>query len=570
MQLLLVDDEMNVADTLAETIPWHTIGIENVHKAYSASDALNLLNMHEIDIVITDVRMPEMDGLELARSIYQHWTHIKCLLLTAHADFEYAQAAIKNNIQGYMLKPIEDQELIDQISAVVGAIQAERANESNYNRAIAAMRHHLPRIQAELLHSLLQGTRMPPHKLEEQLRLLEVAARPGQDVFMMLVRFKDQLSDYNSFEISLMEYAIVNLAKETFQDYFEAWYCRDVHDYLVFVLIPNRRMDCEGEARHSGEEIQPQVRGQAGERGLSGERQQSEEELLQYHLKRLANQFQINVQRYLSKPISVLSGHSGRFPDDMMQIYNNLLLLFGKRFGDDKELPVYIAGQGEMATIGTLVSLYEPPLFVHLMEAGHWEAVSAKLDAVMNELERDWSESSELLTEAFFAIFSAFSYIAHKSGRSLADLIGKEYVLGKELRPARTVKDLKEWSSNVLDTFRRKAQNETRTARTAAVKEAQRFIISHLSGDLSVQMISDVLNMHPAYLSRLYKLETGENISEYISRLKMEKACQLLRTSTKKIYEISIEIGYQNPHYFIKLFKKHFGFTPQEYRNMNQ
>ncbi|MFC5702420.1 response regulator [Cohnella faecalis] len=535
MQLLLVDDEMNVADTLADTIPWHSIGIDTVHKAYSSAEALNLLNMHEIDIVITDVRMPEMDGLELARRIFLYWKHIKCLLLTAHADFEYAQAAIKHNIQGYMLKPIDDKELVRQLSAVVDTIRTERENESNYNRAMAAMRHHLPRIQAELLQSLLQGTRMTETKLAEQLKLLELPVGIGQDIFMMLVRFKERLCDYNSFEISLMEYAIGNMAKETFQDHFDTWYCRDVHEYLAFALIPRDASD-----------------------GSSLE-----------HLNRLANQFQMNVQRFLKMPISVLSGQAGRFPDEVTKMYNNLLLLFGRRFGDDKDLPVYIAGRGEMAAIGTLVSLYEPPLFVHLMEAGHWEAVSAKLHAVMNELETDWSESSEQLTEAFFAIFSAFSYIAHKSGRNLADLIGAEYVLGKELQPARTVKHLREWTVSVLDTFRRNARNETRSARASAVKEAQKFIISHLSGDLSVQMISDVLNMHPAYLSRLYKLETGENISDYIARLKMEKVVLLLKTSTKKIYEISIEVGYQNPHYFIKLFKKHFGFTPQEYRNMN-
>jgi two-component system response regulator YesN len=73
--------------------------------------------------------------------------------------------------------------------------------------------------------------------------------------------------------------------------------------------------------------------------------------------------------------------------------------------------------------------------------------------------------------------------------------------------------------------------------------------------------------MHPSYLSRLYKLEMGENISDYITKLKLEKSIQLLKSSTKKVYEISIEVGYQNPHYFIKLFKKHYGTTPQEYRN---
>lgn len=74
--------------------------------------------------------------------------------------------------------------------------------------------------------------------------------------------------------------------------------------------------------------------------------------------------------------------------------------------------------------------------------------------------------------------------------------------------------------------------------------------------------------MHPAYLSRLYKLETGENISDYITNMKMEKSVKLLKSSTMKIYEIAIEVGYQNPNYFIKVFKKHYGTTPQDYRNM--
>ncbi|RUS43802.1 response regulator [Cohnella sp. AR92] len=539
MQLLLVDDEMNVPDTLAKTIPWETLGIEKVHKAYSALEALNLLNLHDIDIVITDVRMPEMDGLELARQIYLHWRHVKCLLLTAHADFEYAQEAIKHNIQGYLLKPIDDEELSAQVASVVESLRAERENQESSERAMAAMRQHLPGIRAELLQSLLLGKRMPSDKLEEQLRLLEVPVRIGENVYIMLVRYKEKLADYNSYEVSLMEYAIGNLAEETLQEYFDVWSCRDVHDYLVFVLVPK-----------------------------TGEHASIDEEQWQYHLNRLVGQFQMNVQRYLKKPVSVMSGYSGLFPNELTKIYDNLLLLFGKRFGDERDLPVYIADRGEMAQIGTLASLYEPPLLVHLMEAGHWDAVAAKLEAVLQELDTRWRESSEQLTEAFFAIFSAFSYLAHKNGRNLADMIGADYVRGKELLPARTVEHLKEWTTNILDVFRSSAQSETRTARAAAVREAQKFILSRLSGDLSVQMISDVLHMHPAYLSKLYKLETGENISEYIARMKLEKAVKLLKTSTRKIYEISLEVGYQNPHYFIKLFKKHFGVTPQEYRNM--
>lgn len=135
------------------------------------------------------------------------------------------------------------------------------------------------------------------------------------------------------------------------------------------------------------------------------------------------------------------------------------------------------------------------------------------------------------------------------------------------MQPAKTVKHLSGWVWSVYHKFKQQAVSETRSARMVAVKEAQKFVLSHLSGDLSLQTISEHLQMHPAYLSRLYKLETGDNLSDYITRLKMEKSQQLLKHSTHKIYEVAIEVGYQNPHYFIKLFKKHYGLTPQEYRN---
>ncbi|MFC4598370.1 response regulator transcription factor [Cohnella hongkongensis] len=536
LQLLLVDDEMSVVDTLAYTIPWKSLGIEEVHKAYSASEALDILNMHAIDIVITDVRMPGTDGLELSRLVSRQWKHTKCMLLTAHADFDYARTAIQNNISDYILKPIRDEELTERVGQVVEVIRLERETHSVVQRAMDAMREHLPRLRGELLHDLLQGKRIPSGKLEEKLRILEVPIRMDDGIAMMLIRYKEQFSDYDPFEMSLMEYAIFNMAEETFEEGYRVWCCKDVYDYLAVVLIPKR-----DEADSPGD--------------------------LEERLNRWTNQFQMNVRHYLKREVSVLLGHGGAFPADLLKMYHNLLLLFRKRFGNGQDMPLYVAGSGELADISTLQRLNEPPALLHLMEAGDWTAIEKRLEAILNELEERWAESPEHLMEAFFALYAAFSNLAHTSGRKMLDLIGSDYSPVKELLPCKTVAHLSEWTRSVFGKFRQQARNENNTARLATVKEAQKYVLSHLSHDISVQSIADHLRMHPSYLSRLYKLETGENISDYITKLKLEKSVMLLKTSTKKIYEISEEIGYHNPHYFIKLFRKYYGTTPQEYRN---
>lgn len=536
LQLLLVDDEMSVVDTIAQTIHWEELGIGAVHKAYSALEAMNLLNIHQIDIVITDIGMPGIDGLELSRNIVLHWKNTKCLLLTAHADFDYAQIAIQNNIYDYILKPISDEALIERVRAVVETIRAERESHSVVQRAKDTMREHIPRLRSELLRDLLEGKRISAEKLTEKINLLEVPIEIGEHVAIMLIRYKEQFSDYDPFDMSLMEFAVGNMAEETFLEYYDLWRSRDVHDYLTVVLIPKVQ-----------------------DGGLA----QPNEELLN----RLINQFQRNVQHYLKRNIAVLFGYGGVFPNDLLRMYHNLLLLFRQRFGSEQDMPLYITDGGESADIATLQRLYEPPILMHLMEAGDWSAIEQKLDSIIEEVEVRWAESPEHILEAFFAIYSAFSNLAHTNGKMMVDLIDSDYMRAKELQPCKTVKHLSDWVWSVFHKFHQHARSETHSARLSTVKDAQKYILSNLSYDISVQSIADHLRMNPSYLSRLYKLEMGENVSDYITKLKLEKSIQLLKSSTKKIYEIAIEVGYQNPHYFIKLFKKHYGTTPQEYRN---
>jgi two-component system response regulator YesN len=133
--------------------------------------------------------------------------------------------------------------------------------------------------------------------------------------------------------------------------------------------------------------------------------------------------------------------------------------------------------------------------------------------------------------------------------------------------PFKSLQLLENWTFAVLKLLEAETEGESRDARAHLVRQVQQFIEQHLATDVSLQAIAEHVYLHPVYISKIYKLETGTNLSDYVYQLRMDKAARLLLDSQEKIYEIAAQLGYQRAHSFIHVFKKHTGFTPQEYRD---
>ena len=127
-QLLLVDDERSIVDSLSITIPWEKVGVLKTFKAYSAYEALEILAENSIDIVITDIRMPGMSGIELIAEIHTRWKRVKCVLLSGYDDFSYAQQAIRYGTSDYLLKPVKDEDLMDAVKEIVKQLERNGCN----------------------------------------------------------------------------------------------------------------------------------------------------------------------------------------------------------------------------------------------------------------------------------------------------------------------------------------------------------------------------------------------------------------------------------------------------------
>jgi two-component system, response regulator YesN len=533
VQLLIVDDEIHVVERFSSTIDWKAVGIEQVHKAYSGPEALSLLEQFSIDIVLTDIQMPGMNGLELIAEIRRRWQKTKCILLSGYSEFNYAKEAIYHRTEDYLLKPVKENDLLSTISRVLDKLHAEWEEVVSRQRLTYMLKENLPLLRRNLLNDLLQGRQLPEAALRDKMRMLDFPGCAGDSFEMMMIRLEEFPYD-DAGSLSLIEYAISNIVEELFGDRYFSWHTKDAHDYLVFVMTSKEIVENEDAA----------------------------------WFERTAALLQSTVKTYLKGKISVLVSGRGRFRHDLREFYDRSLSSFRKRIGSAQELFLRLGEEQQMKTkVPLLYSLYEPPTLIHLLEAARWDSIEEKLYTAFEEMERKCADSPEHLLEVYFSIASSYSYIAHKNGRPLSLLLGEDFERMTYGMSFRSMKDLKDWSFRALERIREDMDQETKHSRASLINEIHDFVEHHIFKEVSLYSISTHVGLHPAYVSKIYKLVTGENLSDYVNRMRMDKAEYMLKSGADKIYEIAAQLGYQRPHSFNHAFKKSFGMTPQDYRD---
>jgi two-component system response regulator YesN len=536
MQMIIVDDEAHWVDNLSTTKPWHTLGIEQVHKAYSAREALQIIDTHPIDIVISDIQMPEMTGIELIERIRIRDKKIKCILLSGYSEFNYAKKALQHKAVDYLLKPPTDDELMGAVQTAIDQLNNEWELISSLERTRFTLRENLPLLRGQLLLDALQGRRFSTSEWERKLGDYGLPFHYG-DSALMLVRLEEEFGKYNNTDQTLIEYAIINMAEEIMGEFMEVWGVKEEHGYLVFLL------QMKEDASNIGKES---------------------------ILEKLSLQLQYKVKQFLKGSLSIVITEWFQFPEQLSSRFRQASSYFRQIVGDEREFIMRVSDLEQPSAQGPLDALYTPPSFIHLLESGHWDAAEEKLLAVCAELDEKWSESWEHCMEAGFVITSSFTNLAHRNGHNMASLLGSDIEWLQSGEAFTTISKLRKWSLSVLGKLKEGTSNEIKDIRSQYVKKIQDFTDKNLHLDVSLRVLADHVNLHPTHLSKIYKIETGEGISDYISHLRMDRACHKLKTTSKKVYEISMEIGYMDPAYFIKVFKRQFGVTPQEYRDNNK
>jgi two-component system response regulator YesN len=529
-RLLLVDDEPMLLRGMEQTLK-QELDMKNILKAYSGLEAIEILENDSIDIVVTDIRMPGMDGIQLSQYIQENFVHTKCIILSGYAEFEYAKSAMKFNVVDYLIKPVKEEELIQIITNTVRLLEEEKERTSSHEEFL----QNLPMLRSQLLNELLLGTVTLDKELTRKLESYKVNIKTGDHVTLLFIRLDEWFTKSSEVDRSIYEYAIINMVNDFIDGDFDFWYGNDPFGTLIY-LIKSKDL-------HQQDKIQNII-------------------------VKTMKQVQEHVETLLKGKISLFVSQTGVFPDDLLSIYQRSLDQIW-RVPKSQMISVLTNEDRAMHSPKTINSLYSPPSLTQLLELGRWNDAKEKLKSIKNEVIENNLETEEHKYEIFYAVFQAFTHLANLKGRSLWELIGNNINMLNGPQYFRDISHFILWSIHAIENFVSKYDTTEGKNQQEIIGKIQKFVEKNVA-DATLQSIADYVKMHPVYLSSLYKKKTNENLSEFILRYRMEKAKELLLTSDIKIFKLAEQCGFQNPPYFSKQFKSYYGITPQECRERYQ
>jgi len=544
-RILIVDNEPIIVDGLFDLFDEAEDLDLDILKAYSAANAMKQLNQHDVDIVLSDIHMPGMNGLELQQKIKESWPRCKVIFLTGFNDFTYVQTALRNGGADYILKSESDERIVEALKNAIATLAESDEKQRFLVEAKREMELAKPLLQKEFMIGVLDGERqVTPLLLEERGMPLSYE----QPLLLILGRIDEGIDQYNSADQLLMLYAMHNIAQEYLvsSSLFPVMY-----DSTKFVWF-----------------LQPKGAETANWLDHIHEIQETLDFIQQ------------TCKQLLKLSISIVTHDKSCTWEAVPSTFSGLLGSFRRGLGLGKEVLLVntatctsasASPSPSASTAQTQFSMEASAMLPNLrnslklmeqyLDNGAYEPYCAVCHSTLEQATSNYT----VYLDTYYKIASLIlSYITRMDN-------AQETVSSGELEGLLRIEEQPTWeaaSYRLQDIVKRLFDNrnlEREENNHLIINRLHQYIHNHLGGDLSLQVLSAVVHLNPSYLSRLYKQLTGHGIAEYITEQKLEKAMNLLKESSLKVHEIAGQIGWESG-YFIKSFKRSTRMTPQEYR----
>lgn len=531
-RILVVDDEPYIVDSISIMLRDMDEHELDVYPVYSAKAAQNMLEVRKFDIVLSDIQMPGMNGLELQQKIRTLWPRCKVIFLTGFDHFEYIHSAMKQGASNYILKTDGQQEIKEAILQLIVQIENELENIEILNKSKQQFHLAKPTMKKDFLISI-SGEECNFSLRRKRFEELELALDPEENLLCIIGQVDRWQKDLNTTDRSLLLYAVQNIASELLEEgvLFEsvvyddgkfAWFLQPAENNMErFVLFIQENIDA----------------------------------------------IQRNCRNLLRLTISVALHRELIAWEELPGVVVGLKQLLFRGGGLEDEMFLYL-DQSREEKVGPHQWKIRGEFnkFANIIKHFENEDKQIFFNALNQWFDRFMKSDDNVFIEAYYKVATFFmEYINRLSVENNEISFEVKRLMNLDLHASREAacQYLLDTAKQILD----KEVEEHEKASEAIVHNLDKYIEQHLDGDLSLIQLAEITHFNPQYLSRLYKQVTGIGLSEKITAVKLAEAKRLLGTTHMKIQDIAIDIGFQSAPYFTRFFKKETGSTPNEYRN---
>lgn len=525
MKLLIVDDQPGVTEGLCHGVNWAQLGFSQVQAVNSVREARAAMLNTVPDVMLCDIEMPEETGLELFKWVKKQGFATRCIFLTAHAKFSYAQEAMHLGAFDYIIQPAPYSEISQVTARAVKDVQASR-DQKELTQMGRAFNEQAQAITAQAIRAFL--SRQHNERDVKTLQGLGIFPRSDRDGYLVLIHILRWEPTADHWEKQLLAVALNNIAAETFAVHSELSPIASVDEHSYAMLLQNiagEEMDLEG--------IMCQL----------------------MYISNVAQQYlRCSMAFYLDDKLPV-----PKMPD----LWEKLLHM-----------------QGENVTLRSGVfRLKEAPRQPHifrvpqirtwntLLKDGYPEAVKQEAMTLLDEMSARGEMNADSLRSFYQDFMQMIYFTVGGSEEKIHELFYQPEALELYRNGMKSVDEMKALIRYVTSSWtEHKSVDESKEL----LDKLKQYIDEHLESELRRDELAEYVHLNPDYLTRLMKKQTGYSLKEYVTRRKMETARTLLRTTTLPVGFIAAKLGYNNFSHFSYTYKKIMDVTPQEERHTEE
>ncbi len=560
-RLLIVDDEEIIVNGLYEIFNSRKELDLDVYRAYSGEEAIEWLNRTRIDIVLTDIRMPEIDGLQLLELIHKSWPQCRVIFLTGYNEFEYVYKAIQHNGVSYILKTEDSEKVINTVESAIKEIQKGINLEDLVHKAKEQINMALDLFQKDyFIHLLREDPAISINK--SQFEQLGIAMHPDYPL-VLLVGHVDNIPSGLSYWDKIQNlYSVRLLMSKYLSAYVTSVNVMDESYRSVLFIQPNEILTVDQTRKETSAYYNKAVS----------------------FLKGTLEAIQTSCRESLNLSISfAMSGEPCKW-EDVSKKYYSLNQLLNYRIGTgiemlliDNEIKNNILTTGLDYGISQLEADPEPLEILlrkrnldsieQYLESGQSDRLFELLSGLMEPLKTIRSKNSSLAIEAYYKVALCLqTYINRwKLVDKIAFRIGQNKLMRIDMHESWA--EAAQYLYDITGIIFELQSEEQKKRADNSIDYIRQFIEAHLSEDLSLVRLAEQVYLNPSYLSRLYKQITGANLSDFIDNARIKRAKELLKRENVKIHEVARAVGYETAASFTRFFKKISGCSPQEYHD---